>query len=624
MAQNWYYTKDGKKKTGPVSETQLKELVRSGAISANDMVRNDAMQKWIPAGQVKGLFKSGQQPVGSPQPAAPPATVPVVPVPECAPTATSPKVSPPPLPTPSPSASAPWWRRFLDEAREVGKATWAQTVCLVKYGAVLWRGRSARREATSALRALGERMFRSGVGDPQVRSQIAALEDKVRQAEAAKQPTKALNAERESLLLRLAEPALTQKGIIKPAEAEHQKALDTQATLQQHAQATTAARKALPPPDKTGWRRVAIGYALCGCFFLLILGLMSGGDGTRSGHTPDFSNADYSVDFSKVDYSIPQVDYSKGPGGQKLVEQDGRMPGGQQTTDQGFVDPQRGFIIHGLRIVWYNKGEKKAAEEYWFDGKKHGPIVSWDERGQKRLEAGCREGLQHGRATVWDASGKVSEEAYYVMGKKHGTFKNYYPNGQVRQDGAFKSGEYHGKWVSFHNNGKQMSEEYFVSGKKHGKVVAWYDNGQKSLERSFVEGRKEGSHVEWYKNGQKKLETEYGPKQTWSEWKEDGTLFMSILFINDRPQFMPRNVTRDVFIRLMQITADSANVNQTYQFVSEERFIWLFGEPNAGRRKHDWQDRSDDSWLYKCSDGDLMLTAVFTTSYFVISRVEKL
>jgi antitoxin component YwqK of YwqJK toxin-antitoxin module len=373
----------------------------------------------------------------------------------------------------------------------------------------------------------------------------------------------------------------------------------------------------------------AAGVVLFACLCCGCSGLIGGGSGrTPQVKLPDFSQADYSTDFSKTDYSIPIVDYTKGPGGQKLVEQGGRMPGGQQTTDQGFVDPQRGFVIHGLRIVWYSKGDKKAAEEYWFDGKKHGPVVSWDERRQKRLEAGCKEGLQHGKATVWDANGKLSEEAYYAMGKKHGTFKSYYPNGQVRQDGAFKNGEYQGKWVSFHKNGKQMSEEFFADGKKHGKVVAWYEDGHKSLERSFVDGRKEGSHVEWYKNGQKKLETAYvegGAQGSWREWKEDGQVFMNILFVKGLPQFTPRNVTRDVFIRLLFITADSGNPDShSYTFVSMERFIGIFGEPSAGhQKKRDWKDRSDELWLYQCSDGNLMLTAVFTTGYFVISRVEQ-
>ena len=202
-------------------------------------------------------------------------------MPVAAPSGSSSSSSTPPLPGSS-SGNLPWWRRLLDETKEVGKATSAQITRLAKYWSALWRGRSLRRDATSAQRALGQRMVETGHGDPQLRSQIAALDEKIRQAEAAKQSTRAFQAERDALLLRLAEPAMAQK-VVTPADAEHRKALDAQAALQRHAQASTTARATLPPSDKTGWRRMLIGVGTMSGFCILGFCLMCGGMATLLG-----------------------------------------------------------------------------------------------------------------------------------------------------------------------------------------------------------------------------------------------------------------------------------------------------------------------------------------------------
>lgn len=68
MSENWYYTKDGKNKNGPVTAAQLGELARSGQILPTDMVKRDDMQKWLPASQVKGIFADNENPAPRPPP----------------------------------------------------------------------------------------------------------------------------------------------------------------------------------------------------------------------------------------------------------------------------------------------------------------------------------------------------------------------------------------------------------------------------------------------------------------------------------------------------------------------------------------------------------------------------
>jgi hypothetical protein len=75
MAAEWYYAKN-KQRVGPVTETQLQELVRSGELGPADMVWKQGMAKWQPAGSVDGLLPKSP-PVQPEPPPLPDATSPL-------------------------------------------------------------------------------------------------------------------------------------------------------------------------------------------------------------------------------------------------------------------------------------------------------------------------------------------------------------------------------------------------------------------------------------------------------------------------------------------------------------------------------------------------------------------
>lgn len=58
MAQDWFYTRDGKSKQGPVSASELRTLAKSGQLLPTDMVWREGLTKWIPASKVKDLFSA--------------------------------------------------------------------------------------------------------------------------------------------------------------------------------------------------------------------------------------------------------------------------------------------------------------------------------------------------------------------------------------------------------------------------------------------------------------------------------------------------------------------------------------------------------------------------------------
>ncbi len=55
---NWYYA-DGEKKVGPVTETEIKQLLAKGKITSETLVWNEIMSKWQPYGKLNDVADKG-------------------------------------------------------------------------------------------------------------------------------------------------------------------------------------------------------------------------------------------------------------------------------------------------------------------------------------------------------------------------------------------------------------------------------------------------------------------------------------------------------------------------------------------------------------------------------------
>src|SRR5439155_108781 len=53
---DWFYTKDGKTRVGPLTDAQLAEHARSGQLKPADMVKGGTSPQWQPASAISGLF----------------------------------------------------------------------------------------------------------------------------------------------------------------------------------------------------------------------------------------------------------------------------------------------------------------------------------------------------------------------------------------------------------------------------------------------------------------------------------------------------------------------------------------------------------------------------------------
>jgi hypothetical protein len=54
-------------------------------------------------------------------------------------------------------ATLPFWRKLLYEVREIGRATWQQTVRLTRYGRGIWKRRTLQQAERKSLQALGKK-----------------------------------------------------------------------------------------------------------------------------------------------------------------------------------------------------------------------------------------------------------------------------------------------------------------------------------------------------------------------------------------------------------------------------------------------------------------------------------
>ena len=55
MAEKWYYSREGQQR-GPLTPSQIKELVAAGKLTPTDLIWKEGLESWIPASRLKGLF----------------------------------------------------------------------------------------------------------------------------------------------------------------------------------------------------------------------------------------------------------------------------------------------------------------------------------------------------------------------------------------------------------------------------------------------------------------------------------------------------------------------------------------------------------------------------------------
>jgi len=56
MSTQWFFTRNGGNKVGPVSSRELKRLASTGQLQPTDRIQKTGMEKMVAASRLKGLF----------------------------------------------------------------------------------------------------------------------------------------------------------------------------------------------------------------------------------------------------------------------------------------------------------------------------------------------------------------------------------------------------------------------------------------------------------------------------------------------------------------------------------------------------------------------------------------
>lgn len=216
-------------------------------------------------------------------------------------------------------------------------------------------------------------------------------------------------------------------------------------------------------------------------------------------------------DFSNVDYSIPKYDYSKGPNGESLTQNDGndgttRRP----VTVQGFANADGTFVLHGLVTIWNEKPDKgnagkKRNDSYWYNGQKTGPVKEWDEEGRLGSDGFRKNGQMHGKWVFYHENGKVFRTKWFFEGQAHGTDVEWHEGGEKAEETTWVNGAKHGQEIAWAPNGTKIVEGTWVNGKQQGEWLEWWSDGTPRLQQNFVDGLCDGARIEWDKNNRKTI-----------------------------------------------------------------------------------------------------------------------
>lgn len=190
----------------------------------------------------------------------------------------------------------------------------------------------------------------------------------------------------------------------------------------------------------------------------------------------------------------------------------------------------------------------------------------------------------------------------------------------------------HGKFARFDPSGKRkLSETWYFDGKAHGPYIAWHPNGKLSKQGGHKEGFRHGLYKEWYDSGELSYQYSFvdGERHgTFTDWSEDGKCVTEVHFIKDVPQpFDLAKATRQQFEAAVGIASDDqGGTDREPTYVYEKRpdcdaddwFFRVFGRPVSGYTR--LNVGSTQNWIYRCSDGQVVLRVRTTQGVIIILK----
>lgn len=331
MGSTYKYKRDGEEH-GPFTAREMRALAADGSLRPLDLIWMEGTTSWVPASKLKGLFDEPAEPKASSAAAAAAAVVPIArsphPHPHPAPAApVAPATPVASVPPPSPTANASQGtaavrkglKRGLEEAKEVARASAEQGRRLVVAGKDKLEERRLRGEAETAQAAFGEWLSRAGLGDADLRAQLAQVDERLLSQATARKSTRDAADERLRLQATLAVPYLTHTPP-PGAEVVHQRAVAARQALNDHLAIAGQARGALLPSSSRDRLRVTMGVVSVLALVFVMFLMFRGGPSPSTALSPSLSpstpnDPGYSAESAPADDSLAQSEPAPQPSG---------------------------------------------------------------------------------------------------------------------------------------------------------------------------------------------------------------------------------------------------------------------------------------------------------------------
>lgn len=339
------------------------------------------------------------------------------------------------------------WR----ESRLTAAATWSQVQRLVAYLRGRWTSHRQERKYVDAAVALGKRLEAAQTGDASLRRKLAELQERRQSFVAARESTRAIDAETRGLYVRLAEPYLESTAPPPDAEREHRRALALKVDIADRLDHQTQRRTGLFPPDVATRVRVAVGLGVAA---LVLMSLASAFRGTHRvgglllppqvdleslqplsgipltidtpGSNPADGNHSETREFEVAANAVlparkVTVRYINGlPEGEvRSVDHEGRLIS---------IERYRRGELNGLRERFYPDGEHRFSEVRFSNGVAQNTAIIWFPNGNTASRTEIVDGVPHGKSEIFFENGRKCVVTSYVNGEPHGQRYHYRPD----------------------------------------------------------------------------------------------------------------------------------------------------------------------------------------------------
>jgi antitoxin component YwqK of YwqJK toxin-antitoxin module len=160
------------------------------------------------------------------------------------------------------------------------------------------------------------------------------------------------------------------------------------------------------------------------------------------------------------------------------------------------LDP--GTLKNGSGIqILYNRNGTISRRSELRDGKSHGRVIVYDEKGKKTEEGSYENGVPEGR---WNLYGSENQTGGgdYVGGRKNGYWTEFPDSGftVAKMEGNYRDGLEDGTWRYWYSNGGKRAEGSYRLGKRVGR---WEELSRTGTPGGgeYVDGVKTGEWTEW-------------------------------------------------------------------------------------------------------------------------------